>query len=69
MALLNNGRPAELVQLTLATLPTSVTNIGHLIYVTDANGGAGAVAYGAGAGSPVGEAITWIDITTGAAVV
>ena len=43
---------------TLATLPTVV--VGALIYVSDANTGAGTVAFGKGT--------SWIDIKTGLAV-
>ncbi len=44
---------------TLATLPTVV--VGGLIYVSDANAGAGTVCFGKGT--------DWIDIKTGLAVV
>jgi len=48
---------------TLATLPTVVE--GGIIFVTDANSGAGAMCYGQVFGSPD----LWIDVTTGVAVV
>ena len=52
-----SGTPT-LVAYTLATLPTVV--VGALIYVSDANTGAGTVAFGKGT--------DWIDIKTGLAV-
>jgi len=64
MALLTNGRPAPLAQYTLATLPTALSHVGSLIFVTDANSGLGAVAvsvYVAG-GSPLTEAAQWVDV-------
>ena len=48
---------------TLVTLPTVVE--GGIIFVTDANSGAGAMCYGQIFGSPN----VWIDVTTGIAVV
>jgi hypothetical protein len=51
------GTPT-LVAYTLATLPAVV--VGALIYVSDANTGAGTVAFGKGT--------SWIDIKTGLAV-
>ena len=51
------GTPT-LAAYTLATLPTVV--VGALIYVSDANTGAGTVAFGKGT--------SWIDIKTGLAV-
>ena len=68
MALLNNGRPAELVQYTLATLPMSTDYVGSLIFVTDASSGVGAVCVGVAAGSPLGESVSWIDLVTNIAV-
>lgn len=52
-----SGTPT-LAAYTLATLPTVV--VGALIYVSDANTGAGTVAFGKGT--------SWIDIKTGLAV-
>lgn len=69
MALLNNGRPAELVAYTLATLPTAADHVGSLIYVSDANSGQGAVAVARyTSGSPIGEAAEWADVATYSAV-
>ena len=75
MALLNNGRPAELVAYTLATLPDPADHVGSLVFVTDANSGLGAVAVARfeNAGSPAGEGVgsplaTWDDIATYAVV-
>ena len=51
------GTPT-LVAYTLLSLPTVV--VGALIYVSDANSGAGTVAFGKGS--------SWIDIKTGLAV-
>jgi len=63
MALLNNGRPAELVSYTLATLPAAALHVGSLVYVSDANGGLGAVAVARyTSGSPIGEAAEWVDV-------
>lgn len=70
MSLHNNGRPADLVQYTLATLPAAADHIGSLAYVTDATSGSytGAVVVAKGeAGSPVGNAV-WIDVSTNAVV-
>jgi hypothetical protein len=53
-----NG-PVTLPAFTVATLPTVVVN--GLIVVTDANTGAGTVCFGKGT--------SWIDISTGVAVV
>ena len=53
-----NG-PVTLPAFTVATLPTVVVN--GVIVVTDANGGDGTVCFGKGT--------SWIDISTGAAVV
>lgn len=52
------GTPT-LVAYTTTTLPTVV--VGALIYVSDANSGAGTVCFGKGT--------SWIDISTGVAVV
>jgi len=69
MALLNNGRPAQLVSYTLATLPVAADYLGNLVFVSDANGGLGAVAVARqAAGSPAGEAADWYDIATYAVV-
>ena len=63
MSLHNNGRPADLAQYTLATLPTAADHVGSLAYVTDANGGLGAVAVARyTSGSPIGEAAEWVDL-------
>lgn len=71
MSLHNNGRPADLVQYTLATLPDAADHVGSMAYVTDATSGsytgAVVVAKGTEAGSPLGTAV-WVDLSTGAEV-
>jgi len=68
MSLHNNGRPADLVTYTLATLPDPVTTgAGRMIYVSDANSGVGAVAVTTLSGSPSTEP-AWVDVATYAAV-
>ena len=64
MALHTNGRRVDLVQYTLATLPSAADyELGSLIYVTDANSGVGGVAVliALAAGSPTAEG-TWCDL-------
>ena len=69
MSLHNNGRPKDLAQYTLATLPTAADHLGSLVFVTDANGGQGAVAVSRQAGgSPAGEVAGWYDVATYAVV-
>lgn len=61
MTLFNENRPMNVATYTLATLPQVVT--GDLIFVSDANSGAGAMCFGS-----VGLPEEWIDIRTAAAV-
>lgn len=84
MALLNNGRPANLASYLLAELPTTRTalqalgsDVGSLVYVRNASSGVGAVAFSrfVYAGSPPGagvgspaDQVEWIDLVTNIAV-
>ena len=58
----NNGFVGALTppQATVATLPTASSTEGQILYVTDANSGAGTIAFSNGT--------NWIDVKTGIAV-